>query len=481
MKIVIDKQITQRVINDLICSGKGTGYSKLQSLLLHHLNDKYGDDNNILKELQLSFVQSQIRNQFLAICDMLLIFGVDFNTRNFGLIEPTWVKSAVKDEFILIGSLSDTLHDSIGSGENNYSAVCRTYRYNFKQVNFNIELTYEIPDIYISVDKPTGYSIIDSNIPFSYTMLDVNKEFEEKLIAEKLVIDQDNFLQTRFKIDYNGSTHSMQDMSSVKIFDWIDRKLEWVSDGDLSLKFVYSDLFLVQYQYENDPNDAMRRLVLFERGPDNNWASYYFPAEIEPNWGRYLYMHKLKKYDLFNEAKEGNLTQGDLNNLSKIIESIPAAIEQPNEDYVTTRQFKSLKRQLFIYDKKKQLFGVPAYMPLPNSIRKALCICSGEPPEFLNYKFINNPRYVLWREIKLQHQLDFVNQPYFKSADYYVFKCVPQALVNMVCELLVDKKEQCEIPNNPDLELSNQDADIENSIPTAAVIHQPRNYYTVTL
>ena len=481
MKINIDKKITQTVINDLICSGKGTSYSKFLSLLLYHLNDKYAEDYIVIKELQLPIIQSQIRNQFLAICDMLFIFRVDFNARNFELIEPTWVRSAVKDEFIMVGSLSDQVTIELSNNDNNYKALNRKYHYIFKNRNTQIEMTFEMPDIYKSFVRPTGYSIIDGDIPYCYSLIGDFAMSEENLIQDTIVIDNEDFLQKRFKIDNNGSTHSIRDMSSVKVFDWIDRKLEWVSDGDLRLKFVYSDLFLVQYQYENDPNDAMRRMVLFERGLNDNRTSLYFPAEIESNWGRYLYMHKLNRYDLFNEKKEGNLTQTSLNILAGDIESIPAANGEQGQNYVTDNQFKAFKRQLFIYDKKKQLFGVPAYMPLPNSIRKALCICSGEPPELLNYKFINNPRYVLWREIKFQHQLNFVNQTYFKSADYYIFKCVPQVMANMICKLLINEEMQPEISDIPEAELANQDAEIDNAVPPAALLQQPKNYYTVIL
>ena len=128
MNEIINKEQVNNLIDVLILSGGG--------------QSQYGKLNDVIKTYTTE--NSLIRNTLLIWLDSMGIISVD-NQNNYYFNKPVWIKSSIKDHFILYGALTKNEIEELESNNQ-----INKYEYN-KIVYKNFEI--ELPDTYYTLNS----------------------------------------------------------------------------------------------------------------------------------------------------------------------------------------------------------------------------------------------------------------------------------------------------------------------------------------
>jgi len=440
MQEKITKDKIDFLIDTLITSGGG--------------RNQYGKLNDIIKAYTTE--NSLIRNTLLIWLDTMGVMEVD-EQNDYELKKPVWVKSSIKDHFILYGSLTNSekqkleLHDEIKKYTEN--------RISYK--NFEIEL----PDTYYTLNqdvfKDFEYKVFKTPIFSSIENMEGLSSIKQKLQTgklEKLIFPKEfeTNVVDGYKVILNTNLDSLTifPQDDVKQFNWRTRnyiKCDIIKELSIEPEEEGLKLIKVTTSKSIDGNHKEYYTILLEKtAGEVDWNYFYFDRNlVDERWARYIFIDELDYYDIekdfrsITEDEKGYVAQNAMNalqNMSSLITSAP-----------TSNNFMQIpdvmRKQLVQYDSRQGLMAFPTTMPLPKYIMRYLFSCSGIVPQVFKNKFVINPDYNIKRLFSgvlspNGYNIDYPDQKYFREEDYYLFSSVPTQLAEKIFEKLnLDIKE----------------------------------------
>lgn len=431
MQEKINKEKINHLIDVLITSGGG--------------HNQYGKLNDIIKLYTTE--NSLVRNTLLIWLDSMGVMEVD-EENNYFLKTPVWIKSSIKNHYILYGSLTKKdrnqleLNDKIKKYTNN----------KIQYKNFEIEL----PDTYYTLEeeifKDFNYKYIDSPIFSAINNMDDMQKIREKLFSGTLKrISFSNHgsdsVADGYKIILNNEQDllSIQPQDDVKQFNWRTRTyIKCDLNNELNLDIEEEGLKLIKVTNSYEEKHKEYYTILLEKSSGQDWNYFYFDRKrVDERWARYLFIDKLKYFDLekdfrsITDDEKGYVGQNAMNafhNKSSIISSAP-----------TSNNFMQIpdvmRKQLVQYDSRQGLMAFPTTMPLPKYIMRYLFSCSGIVPQVFKNKFVINPNYNIKRLFSgvlspTGNNVPYTDQKYFMEEDFYLFSSVPTQLAEKIFEKL---------------------------------------------
>ena len=426
-KITIDK--IDSLIDTLITSGGG--------------KNQYGKLNDIIKTYTTE--NTLIRNTLLIWLDTMGIMEVDKHY-NYRLKKPIWVKSSIKDHFILYGALTqaEKSHLELNGDIMKYSEN----RISFK--NFEIELPHTYYTLNQDVLKKFDYSISFIPIFTAIENMDNLSSIKRKLQTGELkkfrysredeINEVDGYT---ISLNEKQETLTIHPQYDIKQFDWRTRTyIRCDIIRELNLEIEEEGLKLIKVTKPFEGNHKENYTILLEKLPGTDWVYYYFDRNIiDEGWARYLYIDELEYYDI-----EKDFRGSSLDNKGWVTQNAMAAHEN-GHDIINPNSSNFMKipkvliKQLVQYDSRQGLMAFPVSMPLPKEIMRYLFSCSGIVPQIYKNKFVINPDYNIKRLFSgvlsdNGYNVDYPDQKYFVEEDYYLFSCVPTKLAEMIFEKL---------------------------------------------
>jgi hypothetical protein len=429
MQEKITKDKIDSLIDTLITSGGG--------------KNQYGKLNDIIKTYTTE--NSLIRNTLLIWLDTMGIMEVDKHY-NYQLKKPIWVKSSIKDYFILYGALTqaEKSHLELNDEIKKYSEN----KISFK--NFEIEL----PDTYYSLnqdvlnkfDYRTLYIPIFSAIENMENLSSIKEKLQTGELKKFRYSREDEINEVDgYTISLNEKQESLTiyPQDDIKQFDWRTRTyIKCDIIRELNLEIEEEGLKLIKVTKPFEANHKENYTILLEKVPGKDWIYYYFDRNIiDERWARYLYIDELEYYDI-----EKDFRGSSVDNKGWVTQNAIAA-HKNDHDIINPNSSNFMKipkvliKQLVQYDSRKGLIAFPVSMPLPKEIMRYLFACSGKVPQIYKHKFIINPDYNIKRLFSgvlsdNGHNVDYPNQKYFMEEDFYLFSSVPTELAEMIFEKL---------------------------------------------
>ena len=429
MQEKITKDKIDSLIDTLITSGGG--------------KNQYGKLNDIIKTYTTE--NSLIRNTLLIWLDTMGIMEVDKHY-NYHLKKPIWVKSSIKDHFILYGALTQAEKSHLELND-----VIMKYSENkisFK--NFEIEL----PDTYYTINQDVlkKFDYHTSYIPIFSAIENMENlsSIKEKLhtgVLKKFIYSREYEINEvdGYTISLNEKQESLTiyPQDDIKQFDWRTRTyIKCDIIRELNLEIEEEGLKLIKVTKSFEGNHKENYTILLEKVPGKDWVYYYFDRNtIDERWARYLYIDKLEYYDI-----EKDFRGSSLDDKGWVTQNAMAA-HKNGHDIINPYSSNFMKipkvliKQLVQYDSRQGLIAFPVSMPLPKEIMRYLFSCSGIVPQIYKNKFVINPDYNIKRLFSgvlsdNGNNVGYPDQKYFLEEDFYLFSSVPTELAEMIFEKL---------------------------------------------
>jgi hypothetical protein len=434
MSEIITKDKIDFLINTLITSGGG--------------KSQYGKLNDIIKTYTTE--NSLIRNTLLIWLDTMGIIEVD-SQNNYFFKKPIWVKSSIKDHFILYGAVTQAEKRQL---ELNHDVL----KYTKNKISFkNFEI--ELPDTYYTLnhdllkkfDYHTSYTPIFSAIQ----NMEGLSAIKEKLYTgklEKLIYPKENPTNEvdGYKLIMNDKLETLTffPQYDIKQFNWRTRNyMKCEISRELNIEPEEEGLKLIKVTESLGGNHKEYHTILLEKAIDQEWYYYYFDRNhIDERWARYLYIDKLEYYDIEQDFKSLEAKVRVYRNAEAAHKNGHDIINPDSSNFMKISDL--LKKQLVQYDSRQGLIAFPVSMPLPKEIMRYLFACSGIVPQVFKHKFIINPDFNIKRLFSgvlsdNGYNVDYPDQKYFMEEDFYLFSSVPTELAEMIFEKLnLDIKDE---------------------------------------
>jgi hypothetical protein len=427
----INKEKINHLIDVLITSGGG--------------HNQYGKLNDIIKLYTTE--NSLVRNTLLIWLDSMGVMEVD-EENNYFLKTPVWIKSSLKDHYILYGALTKKDRNQL---ELNHKI--KKYTENKIQYkNFEIEL----PDTYYSLGKENfndfKYEYIDTPIFTAINNMDDMQKVKEKLFYGTLErISYSNHGADSVAHGYKIILNTEQELllilpqDDVKQFNWRTRtyiKCDLINELNLEIEEEGLKLIKVTKSYEEKHKEYYT--ILLEKASGQDWNYFYFDRKkVDDRWARYSFIDKLEYYDI-----EKDFRGRDVIDQLIVFKNVESAI-QNNSQIInhnpTSNNFMKIpdvmRKQLVQYDSRQGLMAFPTTMPLPKYIMRYLFSCSGIVPQVFKNKFVINPNYNIKRLFSgvlspTGNNVPYTDQKYFMEEDFYLFSSVPTQLAEKIFEKL---------------------------------------------
>ena len=427
MQEKITKDKIDSLIDTLITSGGG--------------KNQYGKLNEIIKTYTTE--NSLIRNTLLIWLDTMGIMEVDKHY-NYHLKKPIWVKSSIKDHFILYGALTQAEKSHLELNDD-------IMKYSENKISFkNFEI--ELPDTYYTLNQDVlnKFDYQTSYIPI-FTAIE-NMEglsaIKEKLYTgklEKLIYPKEQAINEvdGYKLIMNDNLETLTffPQNDVKQFNWRTRTyIKCDIIRELNLENEEEGLKLIKVTKSFEGNHKENYTILLEKASFEEWVYYFFDRNlIDERWARYLYIDKLEYYDIEQDFKSIEAKASVYRNAVAAHKNGHDIINPDSSNFMKISDV--LKKQLVQYDSRQGLIAFPVSMPLPKEIMRYLFACSGKVPQVYKHKFIINPDYNIKKLFSgvlsdKGHNVDYPDQKYFMEEDFYLFLSVPTQLAEIIFEKL---------------------------------------------
>jgi hypothetical protein len=427
----ISKVQTNKLIDMLIKSGGG--------------KSQYGKLNEIIKTYTTE--NSSIRNTLLIWLDSMGIMEVD-NQNHYFFNKPHWVKSSIENHYILFGALTESEIEELELNDQVKKYIDNKILFK----NFEIEL----PDTYYTLNTNAlnafNFKIFNNPIFSGIENMEGLSNIEEKLFQgpiEKIIIPKEYVSNdiVGYKIILNADQVRL-DIDShddIKQFNWRTRNyIKCDLIRELTIEPEEEGLKLIKVTKLNSAIHKEYFTILLEKTANKDWKYIYFDRRIvDERWARYLYIDKLKYYDIEKDFR--GRTQNDMglvsqnakfaiDNKSEVVNNAPASsnfMKIPNV----------MIKQMVQYDSRQGFMAFPVSMPLPKVIMRYLFSCSGKVPHIFKNKFVINPDYNVKRLFSgvlspQGNNVPYPNQKYFMEEDFYLFSSVPTQLAEKIFEKL---------------------------------------------
>jgi len=433
----IEKEKTNQLIDTLIKSGGG--------------RNQYGKLNDVVKVFTSN--SGLLRSTLLIWLDAMGVMEVNENYE-YHLHKPSWIKSSIKNHFILYGAVTS---DEIESLEKN-DKILKYDKNSITYKNFEIEL----PDTYFTfnseVFKEFSYNVIHTPIFLEIDSLEGWSTNEDKLYKgslEKIDFNDGEVPNEvdgyKIFLDEDSSSLFIYPEDDIKQFNWRTRnyiKCDLIKE--LNIEKEEAGLKLIKITKTLDEKYKVHYTILLEKIEDEDWKYTYFnPKIIDERCARYSYIDKLQYYDIEKDfRRRENSVKGAVgqNAMSAMNHNCEFITEPP-----TSNNFMKIpdviRKQMVQYDSRKGLMAFPVSMPLPKEIMRCLFSCSGAIPEVYTNKFTINPDFnmkqlfsgVLSPE---GENVPYPIQKYFMKEEFYLFSSVPTELAEKIFEKLnLDMKQ----------------------------------------
>jgi hypothetical protein len=430
MQEKITKDKIDFLIDTLITSGGG--------------KNQYGKLNDIIKTYTTE--NSLIRTTLLIWLDTMGIMEVD-KQYNYQFKKPIWVKSSIKEHFILYGALTQSEKRCLEQNADINKYTENRISYN----NFEIEL----PDTYYTLNKDVfkkfEYNVLETPIFSAIEDMEDITCIKEKLQTgelKKFIYPREDQINEvdGYTITLNESQESLTifPQDDIKQFNWRTRNyIKCDIIRELNLEIEEEGLKLIKVTKSFEGNHKENFTLLLEKSSGKEWIYYYFDRNlIDERWARYLYIDKLKYYDIEKDFRGVNQEE-----YSKVVQNVMSAFLQGSNliNNPNSNNFMEIpdimRKQLVQYDSRKGLIAFPVRMPLPKEIMQYLFSCSGIVPQVYKNKFVINPDYNIKRLFSgvlsdKGHNVYYPDQKYFMEEDFYLFSSVPSQLAEKIFEKL---------------------------------------------
>ncbi len=431
MNEIINKEQVNNLIDVLILSGGG--------------QSQYGKLNDVIKTYTTE--NSLIRNTLLIWLDSMGIISVD-NQNNYYFNKPVWIKSSIKDHFILYGALTKNEIEELESNNQ-----INKYEYN-KIVYKNFEI--ELPDTYYTLNSDVfqnfKYDVINTAVFSGIENMEGLSIIETNLFngnLEKINISNYNSDDSNdgFKIvlDKELTTLYIYPYDDVKLFNWRTRNyIKCDLINELKIDENEEGLKLIKITKLYGDKHKEHFTILLEKASNEGWKFLFFDKKnIDERWARYLYIDKLRYYDIEKDFRgmDANAKGWVGQNAMQAYLAKSEFITLPPTSNNFIKIPSILLKQLVQYDSRQGLLAFPVSMPLPKEIMRYLFTCSGVVPQIFKNKFTRNPDYNIKRLFSgvLSPKGTYVpypNQNYFMEEDFYLFSSVPTELAKKIFEKL---------------------------------------------
>lgn len=425
----ITKDKIDSLIDTLITSGGG--------------KNQYGKLNDIIKTYTTE--NSLVRNTLLIWLDTMGIMEVDKHY-NYQLKKPIWVKSSIKDHFILYGALTQAEKSHLELNDD-------IMKYSENKISFkNFEI--ELPDTYYSFNqdvlKKFDYHILYIPIFSAIENMENLSSIKEKLQTgelKKFIYSREDEINEvdGYTISLNEKQESLTiyPQDDIKEFNWRTRTyIKCDIIRELNLEIEEEGLKLIKVTKSFEGNHKENYTILLEKVREKGWVYYYFDRNIiDERWARYFYIDKLEYYDI-----EKDFRGSSLDDKGWVAQNVVAAHKNGHDIFnPDSSNFmkipKVLIKQLVQYDSRQGLIAFPVSMPLPKEIMRYLFSCSGIVPQVYKNKFVINPDYNIKRLFSGVlsddgYNVDYTDQKYFLEEDFYLFSSVPTELAEMIFDKL---------------------------------------------
>ena len=433
---------------------KKQSVNELLDILIKTTQDTnpYARLTEILKQLFNIEDVKTLRTTLLLVLDTMNILSFDRRVNKFSLNSPTWYRSAIKDRFILVGSLS--LEDI------NKLEALKAARFSENSIKFrNFEI--ELPDTYfVNISENEGFDNLGFSVvksPFfsfvkSSEMLSVSQIFDTLIRDDLQINESKGIITVAFYKDGDRSLEYIQNQDEVLLFDWISRgyvKVNLLSEiedpeGVKLIKVLKRKI--------SDNTTYFETYNLFlEREIGVGWKYTYFDSNlVDERFARIVYLSKLEYFDLLIELKNKfEFLPSLVNNLECILKNpslgfkeldieIEPDLQNSNEIFKIPQNFLS---RFIRYDKVKHILAVPVLLPLPQLFQKVLFSCTGEMPLYYVNNYRINPRYLikLLFSGKLCNsglEIPYSEESYFIREELFMYKGVPKELAKEIFDKL---------------------------------------------
>ena len=431
--------------------------------------------------LNESITKNVTENRFLRFIlitwlDAMGVIKVNSGGHTFN--KPIWIKTAVKGRYMLYGALTqieinklDQLMPSINEPidllkiENPYKRDKEEFeqweneheekklnRYDKNKIELNDALI-ELPDTYYTSNQQVfdafDFQKIDSPIFANIESLNGITDIVESLYSKE--IDDDDIINYNkienpeaidayyFKLkaeDNERLTVTPQD--TVSQFNWrIRNYIDCNLINELNIEPAEESLKLIRvmkkYTHYNKPYT-----FLLEKAANKSWKYTYFDYEkCDENWARYVFIDRLKFYDIEKDFKGRNDDDKGMVFLNALeafnSKSNPLIVNSPKSNHFMKIP-GIIRKQLVQYDVRQGLLAFPVTMPLPKEIMRYLFSCSGTVPQTFTNHFSENPNYhvkKLYSGISStvdNNNVPYHGQTYYIKDEFYVFSNVPKEL-----------------------------------------------------
>jgi hypothetical protein len=439
MQEKITKDKINFLLDTLITSGGG--------------KNQYGKLNDIIKTYTTE--NSLIRTTLLIWLDTMGIMEVD-KQYNYHFKKPIWVKSSIKNHFILYGALtqSEKLQLELNTEIKKYTENRISYK------NFEIELPDTFYTLNQNVFNEFDYNVLETPIFSAIENMECLSTIKEKLYSgklENLIYPKEHQTNEvdgyKLRLNLNLESLIIYPQDDIKQFNWRTRNfIKCDISRELNLELEEEGLKLIKVTSSKtiEGNHKEYYTILLEKASGQDWTYYYFDRNIiDERWARYLYIDKLEYYDIEKDFMGRELNDKGFvhqNIQSAIIEGVDIINHNPDSNNFM-KVPTIIKKQLVQYDSRQGLMAFPVSMPLPKVIMRYLFSCSGIVPHVIKNKFVINPDYNIKRLFSgvlstKGHDVYYPDQKYFMEEDFYLFSSVPTQLAEKIFEKLnLDIKE----------------------------------------
>jgi hypothetical protein len=328
-------------------------------------------------------------------------------------------------------------------------------KYSENKISFkNFEI--ELPDTYYTLNRDVlnKFDYQTSYIPI-FTAIE-NMEglsaIKEKLYTgklEKLIYHKEQAINEidgyKLIMNDNLKTLTFFPQNDVKQFNWRTRTyIKCDIIRELNIENEEEGLKLIKVTESFEGNHKVNHTILLEKASGQEWIYYYFDHNIiDERWARYIYIDRLKYYDIEKDFRGRNQEE-----YGKVFENAMSAFLQGAELIINnpiSSNFMKIPevmiKQLVQYDSRQGLIAFPFTMPLPKEIMRYLFACSGIVPQVYKNKFVINPDYNIKRLFSgvltdQGHNVDYPDQKYYIEEDFYLFSSVPPQLAEKIFEKL---------------------------------------------
>ena len=294
----ISKVQTNKLIDMLIKSGGG--------------KSQYGKLNEIIKTYTTE--NSSIRNTLLIWLDSMGIMEVD-NQNHYFFNKPHWVKSSIENHYILFGALTESEIEELELNDQVKKYIDNKILFK----NFEIEL----PDTYYTLNTKAlnafNFKIFNNPIFSGIENMEGLSNIEEKLFQgpiEKIIIPKeyvsDDIVGYKIILNADQVRLDIDSHDDIMQFNWRTRNyIKCDLIRELTIEPEEEGLKLIKVTKLNSAIHKEYFTILLEKTANKDWKYIYFDRRIvDERWARYLYIDKLKYYDIEKDFR--GRTQNDM-------------------------------------------------------------------------------------------------------------------------------------------------------------------------